>query len=160
MKININWTWPAMVVLLLSAIHAIAPHSETIHFTQPLFASEVEANGEASNDTTKQAKATSEGSARVPWLHVTVETNYGWFYQESIGKAWTTRTRVSEERVKVGSLCLSLTAHNEIEKCLPDTSYIEVRDIKRRIATRKKTATATAWAENPAIDRTSVSLDP
>ncbi|MBU1921560.1 hypothetical protein KKG66_11995, partial [bacterium] len=62
--------------------------------------------------------------------------------------------------VNVGLLCIKLDAHQSVQNCLPDTSYIEIKDLKRRIATRKKTAVVTAWAKNPDIEATTVSLEP
>jgi hypothetical protein len=159
MKIYLKWTWLAVAVMLFGAIYAIAPHSETIHFSTPLYANQAQA--EETADSTKSASVSiGDENSKVPWLHVTVETKYTWFSQTSIGKAWTTRNLVSEERVNVGLLCIELNAHNILKSCLPDTSYIEIKDVKRRVATKKKTAIVTAWAEDPEIKATTVSLEP
>jgi hypothetical protein len=161
MKINFSWTWPAVVVMLLAAVWAIAPHSETIHFSTPLYANQVDKESAETEDTGESATmVTGDASGSVPWLHVTVETKYTWFSQSSVGKAWTTTTRESEERVNVGLLCIELMAHDTLKSCLPDTSYIEIKDVKRRVSTKKKTAVVTAWAENPEIKATTVSLEP
>jgi hypothetical protein len=150
-----------MVVMLLSAMYALAQRSETIHFSTPLYANQVEAEPAQNEAAGKNATMVSgDETSKVPWLHVTVETKYTWFSQTSVGKAWTTKTRESEERVNVGLLCIELNAHNILKSCLPDTSYIEIKDVKRRVATKKKTAVVTAWAEDPEIKATTVSLEP
>jgi hypothetical protein len=161
MKINFRWTWPAMIVMLLAAIYALAPHSETIHFSKPLYANQMEPETEAATDTVKSAAmVTGAENSKIPWLHVAVETKYTWFSQSSFGKAWTTKTRDSEERVNVGLLCIKLDAHHSVQNCLPDTSYIEIKDVKKRVSTQKKTAVVTAWTQNPDIKETTVSLEP
>jgi hypothetical protein len=158
-KINLKWVWPAVAAMLFGAIYAFAPQSETIRFSTPLYANQMQADKSA--EPGKSATMVNGDEAgNVPWLHVTVETKYTWFSQTSVGKAWTTKTRESEERVNVGLLCIELNAHNTLKSCLPDTSYIEIKDVKRRVATKKKTAIVTAWAENPEIKATTVSLEP
>jgi hypothetical protein len=96
----------------------------------------------------------------VPWLHVEVETKYTWISQTSIARCWTTKSRDDTTRVNVGQLCLLLDAHWTHKTCETDTCYLEIKEVRRRLAVPKATATVTAWSENPHIEQTSVKMAP
>lgn len=159
-NLRLRWTWPALVVILLVAWSVLMPHSETVQFSTPLYAKQSEPESETEQPDKSASTIAGDEFGGIPWLHVTVETKYTWFSQSSFGKAWTTKTRDSEERVNVGLLCIKLDAHHSVESCLPDTSYIEVKDVRKRFHTPKAIAVVTAWAEDPDIKQTTVSLLP
>lgn len=96
----------------------------------------------------------------LPWLHVVVETKYAWIYQKSVGKAWVTKSRDDTTRVNVGELCIQLDCYAQHKACESDTSYIEIQEIKRRVAVKKKLATVSAWANNPALEKVTVEMMP
>lgn len=96
----------------------------------------------------------------LPWLHVVVETKYAWIYQKSTGKAWVTKSRDDTTRVNVGELCIQLDCYAQHKACESDTSYIEIQEIKRRVAVKKKLATVSAWAKNPALEKVTVEMMP
>lgn len=95
-----------------------------------------------------------------PWLHVEVETNWGWFWQKSTGRAYTTAGKDLNQRVKVGLLCIKLEAHKSDEKCLQNADSIQITEKVNGIGVEKKTAKVIAWAEHPHIEADSVSLNP
>lgn len=98
--------------------------------------------------------------AQTPHLRVEVETNYAWIYQKSIARVWATVSKDDTTRVNVGELCLELDGYEQHKVCESDTSYLELSDIKRRIATKKKTAYVKAWSNDPAIDTVRVEMKP
>jgi hypothetical protein len=94
------------------------------------------------------------------WLHVEVETNWGWFWQKSTGRAFTTSSKDAKDRVKVGLLCIKLEAHKTDEKCLQNADSIGISEKVNGIGVVKMTAKVIAWAEHPHIEADSVSLNP
>lgn len=96
----------------------------------------------------------------LPWLHVVVETKYAWLYQKSVGRAWTTVSRDDTTRTNVGELCIQLDCYDTQKVCTNDTSYVEIQEIKRRVAVKKKKAVVSAWANDPAIEKISVEMMP
>ncbi|MCB9357488.1 MAG: hypothetical protein H6505_02855 [Calditrichaeota bacterium] len=147
---------PISIVLSLVLFAALWPRGDVVRYDAPVYAG---VSGERSEAQTNSA-ISGGASGNVPWLHVEVETKYGWIYQKSVGRAWTTVSRDDTTRVNVGKLCLKLEAHGTHESCWADTSYIELQDMKRRLAAKKKKAVVTAWAEDPAIERTKVEMMP
>lgn len=99
-------------------------------------------------------------SAALPWLHVEVETSYGWFWQKSTGRAFVTAGRKSAERIKVGKLCIQLVAHDTTRFCLEHADSITVFEKKRGVGISKREAFVTAWTFEPALEPTTVSLKP
>lgn len=99
-------------------------------------------------------------SAALPWLHVEVETSYGWFWQKSTGRAYVTTGRKSAERVKVGKLCIQLVAHDTTRFCFEQADSITVFEKKRGVGISKREAFVTAWTFEPALEPTTVSLKP
>jgi hypothetical protein len=104
--------------------------------------------------------ASSDTTAVRAWLHVEVETNWGWFWQKSTGRAFTTSSKDAKDRVKVGLLCIKLEAHKSDEKCLQNADSIGISEKVNGIGVEKKTAKVIAWAEHPHIEADSVSLNP
>ncbi|MCL4305649.1 hypothetical protein KJZ99_07020 [bacterium] len=146
----------AVVTLMLVA--SLWPRTEVTRYDLPLVTAGA---SEEREEEIKTASASSgDTTAGLPWLHVVVETKYAWIYQKSIGKAWTTASRDDSTRVPVGKLCMKLEAYKKHEVCWADTSYIELEDMKRRVAVKKRKAVVTAWAENPSLARTSVEMMP
>lgn len=137
--------------VLLTQVDAQTPSNEQVN------------GGRTSTDPPLNPPKTAdsfEGRSEQPWLHVEIETKYAWIYQKSIARAWTTVSRDDTTRVNVGKLCLKLDAYKEQQVCWADTSYIELTDMKRRVATKKKTAVAVAWAEEPMLDSVRVEMKP
>lgn len=132
------------------------PHKEVVRYDAPVILS----GASAADEETRTNTTTSGGEAGVPWLHVEVETKYAWIYQKSIGRAWTTVSRDDTTRVNVGELCLELEAHAKHTSCKSNESYIELTDLKRRLACKKKTAVVSAWTQAPNIQKTTVKMEP
>ena len=116
---------------------------------------------EVRTETPPNPPAEARGNEEVvPWLHVEVETKYTWISQTSIARCWTTKSRDDTTRVNVGQLCLMLDAHWTHKTCESDTCYLEIKEVRRRLAVPKATATVTAWSESPHIEQTSVKMAP
>lgn len=96
----------------------------------------------------------------LPWLHVEVETSYGWFWQKSTGIAYITTSRDSKQFVKVGKLCVRIIAHDTTTKCLENADSVVVIEKRKGIAIPKRTAFVTAWTENPVLDTLRVEMKP
>ncbi len=94
------------------------------------------------------------------WLHVDVETSYGWFWQKSVGRAYLTKTRESKERVKAAKLCVRLVAHDSTEKCVTGQDSLVVVEHKKGMGIPKRVARVAAWTINPTRDTTRVQLAP
>lgn len=99
-------------------------------------------------------------TAALPWLHVEVETSYGWLWQKSTGRAYVTAGRKNAERVKVGKLCIQLVAHDTTRFCLEQADSITVFERKRGLGISKREAVVTAWTFAPSLEPTTVSLKP
>ncbi|MBK6765349.1 MAG: hypothetical protein IPG71_03230 [bacterium] len=95
-----------------------------------------------------------------PHLRVEVETKYAWIYQKSIARVWATASKDDTTRVNVGELCLQLDCYGQHKVCESDTSYLELTEIKRRVATKKKTAYVKAWSNETASDTVRVEMKP
>jgi hypothetical protein len=148
----------ASTLAALLTICVLVPRLSVARYEFPLLA-EVHPPAEASGDPSA-ASTSAVTTVQQPWLHVELETKYAWIYQKSIARAWTTVSKDDTTRVNVGKLCLQLDAYTEQKVCWADTSYIELTDIKRRVATKKKVAVATAWAEEPVLDSVRVEMTP
>jgi hypothetical protein len=96
----------------------------------------------------------------LPWLHVEVETSYGWFWQKSTGIAYTTVSRDSKQLVKVGKLCVQLVAHDTTTKCIENADSVVIFEKKSGVAIPKKIAYVAAWTEDPKLDTLRVHLAP
>ncbi len=107
-----------------------------------------------------QSADVSLAALDLPWLHVVVETKYAWLYQKSVGRAWVTTTRDDTTKVNVGELCIQLDCYWQHKACETDTSYIEIQEIKRRVAVKKKKAIVSAWASNPSLEKITVEMEP
>jgi hypothetical protein len=94
------------------------------------------------------------------YLHVEVETSYGWFWQKSIGRAYVTAGRDSKQKINVGKLCVKLEAHDSHENCLMQVDSMGVSEKKRGIAIPKRTAKVTAWCEDPKLGPITVTMEP
>lgn len=143
--ILITWAWPT------SAVE---------RFDLPLAAGDRTEFGVLAQLDPPSPPRKTGGEASAPWLHVEVETKYAWIYQKSIGRAWVSASRDDTTRVKVGELCLQLECYGTHKICETDTSYLEVTEIKRRIAVKKKKAIVSAWANGPELERTTVEMMP
>jgi len=104
--------------------------------------------------------ATDTITRPLPWLHVEVETSYGWFWQRSTGVAYTTAGKDSKQRIKVGKLCLRLVAHDTTTQCLENADSITVFESKKGVGIKKCTAYVTAWTESPKLDTLRVQMAP
>ncbi|HEY3295614.1 MAG TPA: hypothetical protein VGL38_09245 [bacterium] len=104
--------------------------------------------------------APADSAKPLPWLHVEVETSYGWFWQKSTGIAYTTAGRDSKQRVKVGKLCVRLAAHDTTVKCLENADSVVVFEQKKGVGIHKLTAFVSAWTENPKLDTLRVQMNP
>ena len=109
---------------------------------------------------THEVRTVTVPDTTTPWLHVEVETKYTWISQTSIARCWTTKSRDDTTRVNVGQLCLMLDAHWTHKTCETDTCYLEIKEVRRRLAVPKATATVTAWSESPHIEQTAVKMAP
>jgi hypothetical protein len=98
-------------------------------------------------------------TARV-WLKVEVETSYGWFWQTSVGHVQVLSDPDHPHRIPAGKLCARLIAHDTTVTCLENADSLVIIEKKRGIFIGKREARLSAWAENPAIKETSVSLKP
>jgi len=104
--------------------------------------------------------ATDTITRPLPWLHVEVETSYGWFWQKSTGIAYTTTGRDSKQLVKVGKLCVRLAAHDTTVKCLENADSVVLFEQKKGVGIKKCTAYVTAWTENPKLDTLRTEMAP
>jgi len=104
--------------------------------------------------------APADSIKALPWLHVEVETSYGWFWQKSTGIAYTTAGRDSRQRVKVGKLCVRLAAHDTTTKCVENADSVVVFEQKKGVGIHKLTAFVTAWTEDPKLDTLRVQMNP
>jgi hypothetical protein len=109
---------------------------------------------------TTDSLARADTAAFTTWLHVEVETNWGWFWQKSTGLAYTTHGRNGPKRVPVGMLCIQLRSHKVTKQCMPDTDSIRVSETVRGLGVPKTTAWVKAWTQNPELGPDSVSLNP
>jgi hypothetical protein len=114
----------------------------------------------ASNPAPATSQNVAVDSASNLWLHVDVETNYGWFWQKSTGRAYVTEGKDGKKRHAVGKLCLQLVAHDSTVQCLSGADSILVTEKKKGLGIHKRTAYVTAWTENPALDTTRVQITP
>lgn len=144
----------------LAALPALAlfawmlwPSAVVQKLDMPLFAAQNDEHG-------TQLIKTADLQIELPWLHVVVETKYAWIYQKSTGKAWVTKSRDDTTRVNVGELCIQLDCYGQHKLCETDTSYLEVQEIKRRVATKKKNAVVSAWANQPILEKVTVEMMP
>ncbi len=133
--------WMAMIVV---AAWILWPERVVQRFDMPVYA----------------AQFGTPTTVNLPWLHVVVETKYAWLYQKSVGKAWTTVSRDDTTKVNVGELCIQLDCYGQHRICESDTSYLEVQEIKRRVAVKKKKAVVSAWANDPALEKITVEMEP
>jgi hypothetical protein len=136
------------LIILFLFIAGMTRHEVNI-FNLPLYADEVKKDSLVADTTTT-----------LPWLHVEVETSWGWFWQKSSGKAYTYASKDSKQRVKVGNLCIKLEAHETHQFCEVNADSIVITEKKRGIAIPKRTAIVTAWAENPKLGPSTASLEP
>ncbi len=155
------------IIVSTLLVLSLMPKSETTRYDMPIVLAgesppnpSAEAEEEQKEETKTAMAGGGDSTGATPWLHVVVETKYAWIYQKSTGRAWTTVSRDDTTRVNVGKLCMKLEAYKKHESCWADTSYIELEDMKRRVAVKKKKAAVTAWAENPAIAKTKVEMEP
>ncbi len=139
---------------------ALLPKSETTRFDMPIVLAGESADEEQKEETKTAMAGGGDLTGTTPWLHVVVETKYAWIYQKSTGRAWTTVSRDDTTRVNVGELCLELNAYGKHKVCEADTSFLEVTDMKRRVAVKKRKAVVSAWAESPKIAKTTVEMEP
>jgi hypothetical protein len=130
------------------AVFWFAPHTE--RFVVPLHARELRPADQAA-DLPIQPPA---------WLHVEVETSWGWFWQTSKGHAWVTVDKQDTLPSDVGKLCIRLTAHGTNQKCEYGAHKIAIEEKKRGVQIAKKTAIVTAWTELPTLDTVTVSMEP
>jgi hypothetical protein len=112
----------------------------------------------AQTPTTSQSVAVDTASHL--WLHVDVETNYGWFWQKSTGRAYVTEDKEGKVPHSVGKLCLRLVAHDSTEQCVSGMDSIRIFEKKKGLGIHKRTAYVTAWAESPRLDTTRVQITP
>jgi hypothetical protein len=96
----------------------------------------------------------------LPWLHVEVETSYGWFWQKSKGIAYVTASKDSKQLIKAGRLCVRLMAHDTTIKRVDKADSIVVIEKKWGIAIPKRTAYVAAWTEDPVMDTLRVEMAP
>jgi len=119
------------------------------------------AGSQQHKETTTLAVAADADTVRpLPWLHVEVETSYGWFWQKSTGIAYTTAGRDSKQLVKVGKLCVRLAAHDTTLKCEENADSVVIFEHKKGVAIKKCTAYVTAWTESPKLDTLRVQMAP
>jgi hypothetical protein len=139
----------ATVMLLIAIMVFVKSTSHEKQFMSiPLYAAEA------------QTSALTDSVAATAWLHVEVETSWGWFWQKSKGLAYVIKEKNSQQRVKVGKLCLRLEAHGWHEECHDNADSIVVIEKKRGVAIPKRIARVTAWTENPKLGPTTTSLEP
>lgn len=141
----------AMMTMIMLAAWIMWPSAVIEKFDMPLYAAQQEPY---------QSTDVSLAALDLPWLHVVVETKYAWLYQKAVGKAWVTKSRDDTTRVNVGELCIQLDCYWQHKACETDTSYIEIQEIKRRVAVKKKKAIVSAWANNPALEKITVEMEP
>ena len=135
------------MIMLVALVAMIWPERVVERIDMPLYAAQAPPSPPA-----------SKGESA--WLHVVVETKYAWIYQKSVGRAWTTVSRDDTTRTNVGELCIQLDCYDTQKVCTDNTSYVEIQEIKRRVAVKKKKAVVSAWANDPAIEKISVEMMP
>lgn len=123
----------------------------------PLTGQEQQSNGVHVDSTLIRVITEDSASA---FLHVFVETSYGWFWQSSTGKAYTTADKEGKQRIRVDKLCLTLVAHDSITKCVEHADSIVVKSKKRGPGIKKRIARVTAWSEGPALGPESMEMKP
>lgn len=94
------------------------------------------------------------------YLHVELETNYGWLYQKSKAKAYTTSDKEGKHRVKVDKLCLTLIAHDSTTECTVGDEMIIVKEKKKGVGVKKKFARVIAWTEGPNLGPETMEMKP
>lgn len=94
------------------------------------------------------------------YLHVELETSYGWLYQKSRGKAYTTSDKEGKHRVKVDKLCLTLIAHDSTTQCVEGDELIIVKEKKKGVGVKKKFARVVAWTEGPSLGPETMEMKP
>ncbi len=139
------------MVMIGAAVWVVWPAVVVERFDVPVYAAPL---------SFASAEDEAVGSADLPWLHVVVETKYAWLYQKSVGRAWTTVSRDDTTRVNVGELCIQLDCYWQHKLCETDTSYVEIQEIKRRVAVKKKKAIVSAWANQPTLEKITVEMEP
>jgi hypothetical protein len=112
------------------------------------------------DQTEKTTMAIATDSASNLWLHVEVETSWGWFWQKSKGLAYVTVGKNGPQRHAVGKLCVQLQAHDTQDKCLTDADSLVITESRKGLGIPKRTAYVTAWTEAPALDTTRVEIRP
>ena len=113
------------------------------------------------NQPLEKTRTVTEISAQPPgWLHVEVETSWGWFWQKSKGRAWVTYDRQDTLPFQVGKLCIQLTAHGTTQKCLYGAHEITIEEKKHGVQIAKKTAIVSAWTDLPVLDTMMVKMEP
>ena len=144
-----------IVALMFLALFVtiIWPERVVQKFDMPLYAAQNDEHG-------KRLIMTFDKGLDLPWLHVVVETKYAWLYQKSVGRAWVTVSRDDSTRTNVGELCIQLDCYGQHKICERDTSYLEIQEIKRRVAVKKKKAIVSAWANDPALEKITVEMEP
>ncbi len=110
-------------------------------------------------DSTGQQVMVIEDSVKA-YLHVFVETSYGWFWQRSTGRAFTTSDKEGKLRTKVDKLCLTLVAHDSITQCVENADSIVVQEKKRGPGIKKRTAHVAAWTEGPNLGPEKMEMKP
>lgn len=139
--------WGILIIAVMAALAALSG-THTERFTMPLYAQQ------------PQQIAVPETVVELPWLHVEVETSYGWFWQKSRGRAWVTAGKQDTMPVSVGNLCIRLAAHDTTIKCEANTNEISLQEKKKGIQIKKRIAVVSAWAESPALDTVTVRMEP
>lgn len=114
---------------------------------------------ETQTDITRTTVALTGDSTRV-YLHVTAETSYGWFWQRSTGRAYTTSDVKGKQRVKVDKLCLTLMAHDTTTQCVEQADSIVVTEKKRGIAIPRRTVRLSAITEGPVLGPETMEIRP
>jgi hypothetical protein len=122
-----------------------------------LFAVALIAGGQQGNQLWTEAIHTD--STRV-YLHVAVETSYGWFWQRSTGRAYTTTDAAGKQRVKVKELCLALVAHDSTTQCAEQADSVVVTEKKRGIAIPRRTARVSAISRGPNLGPETMEMRP
>ena len=142
-----------IVIIALAAVGAlVSPYfsrgTKGVHFSAPLYAQQPQQIG------------VPQPMTILPWLHVEVSTNYGWFWQKSSGRAWVTISQKDTTRVNVGELCIRMQAHDTSQTCETNVSELTVSEKKKGIQIKKRTAIVSAWTVNPTVDTVTVRMEP
>ncbi len=94
------------------------------------------------------------------YLRVELETSYGWLWQKTQGRAYTTSDKDGKHRLKVDKLCLTLIAHDTTTQCAEGKDEIIIKEKKRGIGIKKKLAQISAWTEGPALGPEKLEMKP